>query len=99
MIVFNLWGALFILLAFCVGAVLPHSPDRPLGIIAAGVVGILFDLALRAHKSGRWKGTGFRNVAGDLFDPGCGGMLMVLPIWLWGIAAITLGVLHYTRVL
>jgi hypothetical protein len=99
-IVFNLWGALFVALGFMVGTAF-RSRGAAMGfeLVAAGVVGILFDLVLRAHKSGPWKGTRVGNVASDLFDPALGGMVMVLPIWLWGLAAIVFGALHVTGVL
>jgi hypothetical protein len=101
MIVFNLWGALFVLVAFVVGAGLePLSRQMGLGPIAGGVVGTVADLALRAHKRiGPWNGGRFGDVAGDLFDPALGGMVLVLPIWLWGLAATVFGLLHYTNVL
>jgi len=100
MIAFNLWGALFAVVAFFVGAAVSEvgaqlgaSLPRPAEPISTGVAAVVCDLALRIKKKdGSWRGTHYRNVLSDLFDIDLGGMLMILPIWFWGLVAILVGI-------
>ena len=98
MIVFNLWGALFVLLGLAAGAMASGLSRIGFEPVTAGVAAIAVDLFYRARKQSRpWRGAPVGDVLGDLFDMRAGGMLMLLPVWLWGVAAIVLGVLLYSQ--
>jgi hypothetical protein len=93
-IVFNLFGLLFALLALGCGAVvhaqfaaqpfsLRSAPSAPF-LLAFGLVALAADGAYRGYRK-RTSGLG------RFFDPTVGGQVMILPVWLWGAAALGVG--------
>ena len=92
MIVFNLWGALFVALGVAViaGGASLHLPPA-LGFVIGLGGPIAADIGLRVHKkTSPWKGARVRDILSDLFDTSLGGMVMILPIWFWGVALLIL---------
>jgi hypothetical protein len=101
-IVFNLVGLLFLLVAFAAGfstqEILGKTEDlvfgmpvsRVLMLVVFGAVAFTLDVVYRVRRD-RTGGLG------RFFDLEGGGQLMILPVWLWGVAAIGYGGYHVVR--
>jgi hypothetical protein len=87
MIVFNLWGAAFGLIAGIAMSLFSHPNDLWMGLLAAGVLGLAIDLAVRFFMPGE-DDEGFR----AFIRPSSGGHIFFVPVWVLALFLLLVGV-------